>query len=72
MTKKIRNHTKLPIAVGFGISNPEQARFVAQQAEAIVVGRAGVNQIAEHGKSPKLVDEVSRFAKTLADATKSV
>lgn len=72
MTEKIRNHTKLPIAVGFGISNPDQARLVAQQAEAIVVGSAVVNQIAEHGKSPKLVEEVSRFVKTLADATKSV
>jgi tryptophan synthase alpha chain len=72
MTKKIRSHTKLPIAVGFGISNPDQARFVAQQAEAIVVGSAVVNQIAEHGKSARLVDDVSRFVKTLADATKSV
>src|SRR5204862_428952 len=33
MTGLIRAHTQLPIAVGFGISNPEQARFVAQQAE---------------------------------------
>jgi tryptophan synthase alpha chain len=72
MTNKIRSHTKLPIAVGFGISNGEQAKFVAQQAEAIVVGSAVVNQIAEHGKSPGLVDNVSRFVKTLADATKSV
>src|SRR5207247_2504589 len=33
MTAKIRAHTDLPIAVGFGISNPEQAKFVAQHAE---------------------------------------
>jgi tryptophan synthase alpha chain len=72
MTQKIRAHTKLPVAVGFGISNPDQAKFVAQQAEAIVVGSAVVNQIAEHGKSPQLVEQVSRFVKTLADATKSV
>lgn len=72
MTRKIRAHTQLPIAVGFGISNPEQARAVAQHAEAIVVGSAVVNQIAEHGKSPKLVEQVSGFVKSLADATKSV
>jgi tryptophan synthase alpha chain len=72
MTRKIRSHTDLPIAVGFGISNPEQAKIVAQQAEAVVVGSAVVNQIAEHGKSPRLVEEVSRFVKILADATKSV
>lgn len=72
MTKKIRSHTKLPIAVGFGISNAEQAKAVAKQAEAIVVGSAIVNQIAEQGKSPKLTEEVSRFVRTLAEAIKSV
>src|SRR5580692_8098122 len=34
---KIRAHTDLPIAIGFGISNPEQARLVAREAEACVV-----------------------------------
>src|SRR5438093_8301306 len=38
MTAKIRAHTDLPIAVGFGISTPEQARVVAASAEAVVVG----------------------------------
>src|SRR5437870_1998750 len=37
MTAKIRAHTDLPIAVGFGISTPEQARVVAASAEAVVV-----------------------------------
>jgi len=72
MTAKIRAHTELPIAVGFGISNPEQARAVAQSAEAIVVGSAVVNQIAEHGKSLELVSRVSAFVKTLGDAVKAV
>jgi tryptophan synthase alpha chain len=71
MTAKIRSHTRLPIAIGFGISSPEQARFVAQFAEAIVVGSAVVNQIAEYGKSPQLVARVSQFVKSLADALKS-
>src|SRR5882672_6550574 len=51
MTGKIRACTDLPIAVGFGISNADQARSVGQIAEAIVVGSAVVNQIAEHGKN---------------------
>ena len=68
MTSKIRAHTTLPIAVGFGISNPEQARAVAANSEAIVVGSAIVNQIAANGKSPDLVAKVSAFVKTLADA----
>ncbi len=70
MTGKIRQHTTLPIAVGFGISNPEQARAVAANSEAIVVGSAIVNQIAANGKSPDLVAKVATFVKTLADAVK--
>ena len=70
MTGKIRQHTALPIAVGFGISNPEQARAVAANSEAIVVGSAIVSQIAANGKSPDLVTKVSAFVKTLADAVK--
>ena len=70
MTAKIRAHTKLPIAVGFGISNPEQARLVAQHAEAIVVGSAIVQQIAEHGHSADLVPVVNDFVRLLARAVK--
>ena len=71
MTAMIRAHTDLPVAVGFGISTPEQARAVAQSAEAIVVGSAVVNQVARHGKSPELVAKVSAFVKTLGEAVKS-
>jgi len=70
MTAKIRAHTDLPIAVGFGISNPEQAKFVAQHAEAIVVGSAVVNQIAEYGKSSGLVPWVAAFVRSLAEAVR--
>jgi len=72
MTAKIRAHTDLPVAIGFGISNPEQAKQVAQHAEAIVVGSAVVNRIAEHGSSADLVEKVSGFVKTLADAVKAL
>ena len=71
MTAKIRAHTPLPIAVGFGISTPEQARLVAANADAVVVGSAVVNQIAEHGQSPELVTRVEAFVRTLAVAIKS-
>ena len=70
MTAKIRAHTKLPIAVGFGISNPEQAKLAAQHADAIVVGSAVVNRIAEHGNSPELAERVGDFVKALAQAVK--
>ncbi len=65
---KIRAHTPLPIVVGFGVSNPEQAKAVAQEADGCVVGSAVVNQIAAHGQSPELVGTVSKFVKSLAQA----
>jgi tryptophan synthase alpha chain len=67
---KIRAHTSLPVAVGFGISNPEQARLVASSADAVVVGSAVVNQIARHGQSPELVKRVGAFVKSLVSAVK--
>src|SRR5207237_357246 len=72
MTAKIRAHTDLPVAVGFGISTPEQARSVAQCAEAIVVGSAVVNQIAEHGRKPDLVQRVGGFTQQLVQAVKAL
>jgi tryptophan synthase alpha chain len=69
---KIRSQTPLPVAVGFGISNPEQAKLVASSADAVVVGSAVVNQIARYGQSPELVAKVSVFVKSLASAVKSL
>jgi len=71
MTARIRKHTELPIAVGFGISNPEQAKLVAACADAVVVGSAVVNEIASHGKSEHMVLRVRQFVQSLANAVKS-
>jgi tryptophan synthase alpha chain len=68
MTAKIREATSLPIAIGFGISTPEQARTAAACGDAIVVGSAIVDQIARHGKSPRLVHEVRAFVEPLIQA----
>jgi len=69
---KIRAHTSLPIAVGFGVSNPEQAKTVARAADGCVVGSAVVNQIAQHGKSPELVARVAGFVRSMVEAVKSL
>jgi tryptophan synthase alpha chain len=66
----IRATTNLPIAVGFGISTPEQAREVARQADAVVVGSAIVKRIAEFGGHPDLAERVADFVRPLAAATK--
>ena len=71
MTAKIRAHTGLPIAVGFGISTPEQAKQVAASAEAVVVGSAIVDQVARHGRAPDLIERVSEFVASLIRAVKT-
>jgi tryptophan synthase alpha chain len=67
---QIRQFSELPIAVGFGVSNPEQACEVAQHADAVVVGSAIVDLIAEDGSSS--VKKVASFARTLSEAIDSV
>ena len=48
-----------------------EALIAAQHAEAVVVGSAIVNRIAELGRSPSLVPEVSRLVRSLAEALHS-
>jgi tryptophan synthase alpha chain len=60
----------LPIAVGFGISSPEQAREIAQVADAIVVGSAIVKKIDENAAEPDLPARIGQFVAPLVAATK--
>jgi tryptophan synthase alpha chain len=66
----IRAATDLPVAVGFGISTPDQAREVAGHADAVVVGSAIVKRIAEYGGDADLPRKVADFVRPLAAATK--
>ncbi|WP_417516422.1 tryptophan synthase subunit alpha [Minwuia sp.] len=47
--KRLKSHSDLPIAVGFGIKTPEQAAAVAKVADAAVVGSALVNRVKDAG-----------------------
>jgi len=69
----VRRHTRLPLAVGFGIKTPEQAAAVAQVADAAVVGSAIVERIAgglrdDGSAGPDLVDGVADCVGALAAA----
>lgn len=67
----VRRLSKVPVAVGFGISTPEDARAVAGFADAVVVGSAIVKLVATHGRSPRLLDEVTEFARRLKAAVRA-
>jgi tryptophan synthase alpha chain len=59
----VRSHTDLPVAVGFGISSPEQARAVADLADGVIVGSRLVRAAGEGGAA-----EVGQLVRDLARA----
>jgi len=65
---EIRKTTSLPIAVGFGISSPEQVRTVAAVSDAVVVGSAIVKRIEQWGKDADLAEKIGAFVSPLAEA----
>jgi tryptophan synthase alpha chain len=65
---KIRKITKLPIAVGFGISKPQQAREIARFTDGVVIGSAVVSLIDENKNDPDLVKIVSAYAREIKNA----
>jgi len=73
---RLRRHTKLPIAVGFGIKTPEAAAAVARSADAVVVGSAFVQAIAESltasGKpGPDTVGRIHQLVRALSNGVRS-
>ncbi len=65
LIERTRAATKLPLAVGFGISTPEQVRAVQEHAEAAVVGSAVVRCIEDH-YAEEGVTAIEEFVRRLA------
>jgi len=65
-----RKASRLPVAVGFGISSPEQVARVAALADGVVVGSAIVSRIGAMGDCDELTGEIKTFASELAAACK--
>lgn len=66
ITKIVRENTKIPCAIGFGISTPEQARNIAASADGVIVGSAIVSIVAEHGRDA--AEHVGDYVKKMKDA----
>jgi tryptophan synthase alpha chain len=65
---RIKAVTDKPVAVGFGISTPDQAAQVASWgADGVIVGSALVKVVEEHASSPDLVAKASEFVKALKE-----
>ncbi|HEV7234121.1 MAG TPA: tryptophan synthase subunit alpha, partial [Sphingorhabdus sp.] len=66
---RLKAHTDLPVAVGFGVRTPEQAADIARVADGVVVGSAIVEIIAEHGTNA--AGPVREYVAGLAAAIKT-
>jgi tryptophan synthase alpha chain len=65
LVKRIRRHSDLPLALGFGISRPEHVAEVGRWADAAVVGSGLVNVIAEHGARPDVAERAGAYVRWL-------
>ena len=67
LIQRMRRVTDLPLAMGFGISTPEQVRQVGALADGVVVGSAIVRTIEKSGKDPELAGTREAFTRSLAE-----
>lgn len=69
IVKTIKSVSDVPVAIGFGINTPEQAKKYSQIADGVIVGSAIVKIIEQYGKDAP--DKVYDYVKSMKDAMKS-
>lgn len=70
MVKLVKEVKDIPCAVGFGISNPEQAKKMAAQSDGAIVGSAIVRLCGQYGKN--CVEPVAEFVRSMKAAVREV
>lgn len=65
MVKKIKAYSEIPVAVGFGVSRPDQAREISSHADGVIVGSAIVKIIEENIGKKAMHKKVHDFVKDL-------
>ena len=66
LVRVIRENTNVPCAIGFGISNPEQAKAMADIADGAIVGSAIIKIIEKEGRNAP--EKVGQFVKSMKSA----
>lgn len=66
ITKAVKSATDIPVAIGFGISTPEQAKKYSAIADGVIVGSAIVKIIAQYGKNAP--EEVYKYVSLMKKA----
>ena len=62
----VKKYARVPAAIGFGISTPEQAEKMSQLADGVIVGSGIVRLVEKYGENA--ADEIYKYVKSLADA----
>lgn len=70
LVSRLRKHSDLPIAVGLGVSNAEQARDVASFADGVIVGSAFISLVQNASNEKEGVEKVRVLAQELAQAVR--
>lgn len=65
---KIRKLTKMPVAVGFGIANAEQAKAISALSDGVIIGSAIVKLIDENRNNGELIKIISDYTKGIKTA----
>lgn len=66
LINRIKNYTSLPLALGFGISNPEQSASAARYADGVIVGSVLVKIVEEHKDNTQLlIHKVGEYVSSL-------
>jgi len=69
LTKEIKEKSKLPVGIGFGVSSPEQAKEISSYADAVIVGSALVKIIEKNGDDEVLMlNSLNSFVSSLSEA----
>jgi tryptophan synthase alpha chain len=68
---EIRKCSQKPVAVGFGISTPDQVKEAGRIADGVIVGSAIVKMIGENLNSPELIAKVGGFVASLTEALRT-
>jgi tryptophan synthase alpha chain len=69
LIKEIKAYSRLPVGIGFGVSNPEQANSISKIADAVIVGSALVKIIENKSYNKKiLLNEMGAFVNQLSKA----
>ena len=66
MVELVRRYTEIPAAIGFGISNPQQAKKMAEKSDGVIVGSAIIKLVEGYGEN--CIPYIEKFVKSMKES----